>query len=157
MEEEQVKYCKPLTKEFLLDAGFRYVYYLPDEGEWCIMRKWYKNKSKTKLELNRVKVTKAIRTKKYGPTKTYDKVQFSYKNKGYAITLARFLYVWFVEDITEPGTVMDHIYNNPKDNNPDHLQPMSIPDNLEKRFKDNPYNAKNQWWYIEMQEKYKRR
>lgn len=136
-------YCKGLTKQELLDYGF--VNVIKEDGEWKIYRNWYKTSQKEKT-LGIVAITMATRKHKYRPDKIYPKINFSVRNKGiFSIPLSRFLYVWFIADITEPGYVVDHIDDDPYNNDLDNLQLLSIQDNLDKRFTDNPEAWTNQW------------
>ena len=135
-------YCKALTKQFLEEAGFKDVF--QHNGEWIIRRYWYKNNKKEKC-WSTIKISEAVRHHKYRPDKTYPKVNFSVRGKGiFSITLNRFLYVWFKGDIPE-GYVIDHKNNDPFDNDPKNLNCMTIEDNLNKRFDDNPESWTNQW------------
>ena len=136
-------YCRALSKQDLIDMGIERVYW---DGEWIVLRYWFKNNSKSKKEHTRVKITQAIRRHKYGPDRVYDKVQFSYRGTSMAIPLGRFLYAWFKGDIPE-GAVVDHHINDPKNNSLDNLRLLSIKENLDKRYEDNPETAVNQWVY----------
>lgn len=70
---------------------------------------------------------------------------FSIRGQGhYTIPLSRVLYAWFVEDIPD-GYVIDHLDNDPFNNNLDNLKLTTIADNLHKRFVDNPGCYINQW------------
>ena len=84
-----------------------------------------------------------VKEHKYGKTKSYPKIQMNYLGKGYAFPLSRVIYAWFKGDIPD-GYVVDHIDNNPFNNNIDNLQLLSIEENLYKRYEDDPNAAKNQ-------------
>ena len=127
-------YCKSLTKQELLDAGITNVECV--NGEWQVLRNWYKNNSKTKTS-NKISITLACGKHKYRPNKYYYKVTFSYKRKTYNVPLSRLVYVWFNGDIPD-GYVVDHINNDSFDNRPENLQILTVGDNLKKRFEDNP-------------------
>ena len=60
------------------------------------------------------------------------------------IPLSRFLYAWFNGDVPA-GYVVDHIDNDPYNNDPYNLQILTISENLEKRYEDNPEAWTNQW------------
>lgn len=134
-------YCKGLTKKELLDAGIIDV--KRDFLGWNVYRYWYKNNTGVKVH-SKIKVTMANRKHKYRPDKQYPKVSFCVKQKVYNIPLSRLIYVWYIEDIPD-GMVIDHIDNNPYNNNPSNLQMLSVGENLRKRFEDNPESWTNQW------------
>ena len=139
-------YNKTVTRQMLEELGIYHVYWDVEKGEWWIDRYWYKNNSKTKIH-TRVNVTDAICKHKYAPEKRYPKITLSSKNKSYTFTLARFIYAWFYGEVPE-GMVIDHYNNDPYDNRIENLQPLTIEENLAKRFKDNPKANHNQWGYI---------
>ena len=137
-------YCGPLTKQELLDSGITSVY-LTEEG-WKITRFWYVGNSKVKQE-KQLKISPGTRKHKYRPDKVYPIVVWSdrVRKKHYSIPLSRLIYVWFIGDILEPGMQVDHIDNNPYNNDPENLKLLTIQENLEKRFLDNPDSWTNQW------------
>lgn len=136
-------YCKPLTKQELLDLGFINVQCY--NGNWIIKRLWYKNNAKDKI-VKTIKITNvSCKHIKSGNTKKYNKVNFSVNSRGRSIPLARFLYVWFIEDITEPGLVVDHIDNDPFNDDISNLQLLTVKENNNKRFRDNPECNVNQY------------
>ena len=135
-------YCKGLSKQELVDYGFISVIY--KNKEWVIFRNWFRNNSQEK-ELKTIKITEATRKHKYRPDKVYPKVNFSVRGKGiFSIPLSRFIYVWFNGDVPD-GYVVDHIDNDPYNNHPDNLQILTISENLEKRYEDDPEAWTNQW------------
>ena len=135
-------YCAPLTKDELKAVGIVDIRKI--DGEWLIYRLWYKNFSKVK-ELKIIKPSLAITKHKFRPDKVYPKITFSTANKKYSIVLSRLIYVWFKEDITEPGLQVDHIDNDPFNNDPDNLELITIEQNLAKRYVDNPEAWTNQY------------
>ena len=126
-------YCKSLTKQELLDAGFTSVEYI--DNQWRVFRRWRKNSSKNKIDTE-IKVTLACGKHKYRPDKYYHKITYSFNRKVVNIPLSRFIYVWFKGDIPD-GYVVDHINNDSFDNRPENLQLLTVGDNLKKRFEDN--------------------
>ena len=66
-------YCKKLTKQELLDAGFTDVKYI--DNQWRIFRCWRKNNSKNKTDTE-ISITLACGKHKYRPNKYYQKVTF---------------------------------------------------------------------------------
>ena len=127
-------YCKSLTKQELLDAGFTSVEYINDQ--WRVFRRWRKNNSKEKFDTE-ISVTLARGKHKYRPDKYYHKITYSFNRKVINIPLSRLIYVWFIGDIPD-GYVVDHINNDSFDNRPENLQLLTVGDNLKKRFEDNP-------------------
>jgi hypothetical protein len=135
--EVKNSYCKGLTKAQLIAWGFTDVVYLPNLDEWKVLRFWYKNNSKAKLNTV-ITPNMAIGKHKYRPDKEYYKVTFSVRGEGtYSIPLSRFIYVWFNGDIPD-GYVVDHIDNDSYNNAPCNLRILTIEENLAKRFEDNP-------------------
>ena len=134
-------YCKKLTKQELLDAGFTSVEYI--DNQWRVFRRWRKNSSKEKFDTE-IKVTLACGKHKYRPDKYYHKITYSFNRKAINIPLSRFIYVWFKGDIPD-GYVVDHINNDSFDNRPENLQLLTVGDNLKKRFEDNEEAWVNQW------------
>lgn len=135
---------KQLTRQMLEDMGICHVDWDERTNNWWIDRYWYKNKSKTIKEHTRVKITYAICKHKYTFDKSYPKINFNYKGKGVCYPLARFIYAWFYGEVKE-GEVVDHIDNNPFNNNIENLQVLTQEQNLHKRYKDNPNYNRNQW------------
>lgn len=135
-------YCKPLTKQELQDLGILNIYKKDDK--WVVLRYWHIGGKKDK-EYYEIPESLAKRDHVYRPAKYYPKISFCAGQRHYSIALSRLLYVWFKGDITEPGYVVDHIDNNPFNNELDNLQLLTIQDNLAKRFKDNPDAWVNQW------------
>ena len=125
-------YCKSLTKQELLDAGFTSVEYI--DNQWRVFRRWRKNSSKEKIDTE-IKVTLACGKHKYRSNKYYHKITYSFNRKAINIPLSRLIYVWFKGDIPD-GYVVDHKNNDSFDNDPD---------NLKKRFEDNEEAWVNQW------------
>ena len=126
-------YCKKLTKQELLDAGFTSIEYI--DNQWRVFRRWRKNNSKEKIDTE-IKVTLACGKHKYRPDKYYHKITYSFNRKVINIPLSRFIYVWFKGDIPD-GYIINHINGNSFDNSPDNLQLLTVGDNLKKRFEDN--------------------
>ena len=71
-------YCKKLTKQELLDAGFTDVKYI--DNQWRIFRCWRKNNSKGKTNTE-ISITLAFGKHKYRPNKYYQKITFSVNRK----------------------------------------------------------------------------
>lgn len=141
------KYGKALTKKMLQDYGIVDVTYDESSEEWNVFRYWNRPGGSSQKTIKKVGISFATCKHKYGADKQYLKVSFSKDNKTISIPLARLIYVWYKEDVKD-GEVIDHIDNNPFNNNPDNLQKLNIGDNLAKRFADNPENAKNQYSYV---------
>lgn len=138
-------HCTALTKQMLLDMGISNVYV--ENKRWVIERTWRKVGRSTKPVTKRLKIFYNKTRHKYAPTKYYAIVGFSYNNMTHTYPLARFLYVWFKGDIPE-GYTVDHIDNNPFNNNLRNLQLLTLKENLEKRYDDNPDGKHNQYGYL---------
>ena len=134
---------KKLTKEMLQDWGITDINYDYTNNEWKVMRYWYKNNSKVK-QFKQLAICNAVCKHKYTTDKSYPIITFSYKQQMISLPLSRLIYVWYNGDIND-GFVVDHIDNNPYNNNPKNLQLLTQEQNLIKRFVDNPSNFKNQW------------
>lgn len=142
-------YCKELTRQQLLEWGF--VYPKQINGEWKIYRYWRKCGPGNVRELKEIKVTKAIGKHKYTKDKVYLKITFSVNNKTTSIPLSRFIYAFYA-GIAHEGLDIEHIDNDPMNNNIFNLRECTREQNLEKRFKDNPNNNRNQWDAIKSNE-----
>ena len=134
-------YCKKLTKQELLDAGFTEVKYINDQ--WRIFRRWRKYNSKEKFDTE-ISVTLACGKHKYRPDKYYHKVTYSFNRKVINIPLSRFIYVWFKGDIPD-GYIINHINGNSFDNRPENLELMAVGDNLRRRFESGEEERIKQW------------
>ena len=134
-------YCKKLTKQELLDAGFTSVKYINDQ--WRVFRRWRKNSSIEKFDTE-ISVTLACRKHKYRPDKYYDKITFSFNRKTFNIPLSRFIYVWFKGDIPD-GYIVTHINGDSFDNRPENLELMLVGDNLRRRFESGEEAQIKQW------------
>ena len=146
-------YCAKLTKQMLLDWGFYEVKYLPidehnftfnERTDWVIKRKWRKCGKNPKVVDKVINITEAVCKHKYTSDKKYLKITFSIGNKAVSLSLARFIYVWYIGDL-ENGEVVDHKDNNPYNNYWGNLQKMSVGKNLAKRYIDNPISPRNQY------------
>ena len=134
-------YCKKLTKQELLDAGFTSVEYI--DNQWRVFRRWRKNNSKEKFDTE-IKITLACGKHKYRPDKYYHKITYSLNGKAINIPLSRFIYAWFKGDIPD-GYIINHINGDSFDNRPENLQLLTVGDYLKKRFEDNEEAWVNQW------------
>ena len=123
-----------LTKKDLIDNG----YFV--EGE-----KVFKQRSKGVKE---VKQHLIITNHKYGKEKSYIYVSLIIKrlsgvHKQTPIGLHNVIYAWYKGELPL-GYDVDHIDNNPLNNNIDNLQLLTHEENLQKR----PIKGVNQWYYI---------
>lgn len=134
---------KELTKEMLTNWGITSINYNTESKNWEINRYWFKNNSKVKQNII-LKVSIAVRKHKYTNDKVYPIVSFAYKQQHISLPLARIIYAWFNEKVPN-GFVVDHIDNDPFNNQLSNLQLLTQEQNLIKRFIDNPTNYKNQW------------
>ena len=134
-------YCKKLTKQELLDAGFTDVKYI--DNQWRVFRRWRKNSSKEKIDTE-IKVTLACGKHKYRPDKYYHKITYSFNRKAINIPLSRFIYVWFKGDIPD-GYIIQHINGDSFHNRPENLQLLTVGDNLKRRFESGEEAQVKQW------------
>ena len=134
-------YCKKLTKQELLDAGFTEVKYINDQ--WRIFRRWRKNSSIEKFDTE-ISVTLACGKHKYRPNKYYHKITYSFNGKAINIPLSRFIYVWFNGDIPD-GYIINHKNGDSFDNRPENLELMAVGDNLRRRFESGEEERIKQW------------
>jgi|GEM_PF-3511240 len=133
---------KELTREYLEQIGFTDVYNW--YGEWHIFRYWYNSGGKVK-EYKQINVRNATCKHKYTHDKYYPILTISLGcGRSYTITLSKFLYAWF-KGCVPAGMDVDHIDNNPFNNDLDNLQLLSRKDNINKRLKDNPEGWINQY------------
>ena len=123
-----------LTKQDLIDNG----YFV--EGE-----KVFKQRSKGVKE---VKQHLIITNHKYGKEKSYIYVsliieRLSGRHRQTPIGLHNVIYAWYKGEVPL-GYEVDHIDNDPFNNNIDNLQLLTRKENLQKR----PIKGVNQWYYI---------
>ena len=135
-------YCKELTRQQLQDWGFACPKFI--DGQWRIYRYWYRSGPSKEKELKEISITKAVAHHKYTKDKVYLKITFSVNGKGVSIPLSRFIYAYFA-GIAHEGMDIEHIDNDPFNNNIFNLRECTREENLIKRFIDNPKNYINQW------------
>ena len=135
---------KKLTKKMLEEMGVK----VELQGdEWVVSRYSPKcGKSKENV-LKTCKRRTLIRKHKYAPDKVYVGYSWSYKNKVFACTESRLVYAYFIGDIPDNYDI-DHIDNNPYNNQLSNLRLLTREENLRKRFLDNEDNCRNQWDYF---------
>ena len=141
------KYAKQLTKEDLIKAGIKDIYFNPYDLQYHVINKYNRelslfrnNQGYLKFNLYIVdeqgqRIKKPIKRvfkgcKKVSNTYTYEKT---------AINLHRAIYAWFKGDIPQ-GMVIDHIDNKHEthyDNRPENLQLLTQAENLAKDRKSN--------------------
>ena len=137
---------KKLTREMLDDMGIK-VELNPVNLEWVVTRfekPFYHAKEKTWKVCKRRTI---VRKHKYAPDKVYVGYSWCYKGKVYACTESRLVYAYNIGDIPDNYDV-DHIDNNPLNNQLNNLRLLTREENLKKRFSDNVDNCVNQWDYI---------
>ena len=139
-----------LTSEMLKEWGIVNITWDEVTNNWKIERYWHKTSSK-EMSISVMKIQKAVCKHKYTADKEYPIVGFSAENKHHCIPLARLIYAWFYGEVPE-GMEIDHIDNDPFNNNIDNLQIVSVEENLKKRFQDNPDACRNQFDAIKKKE-----
>ena len=135
---------KELTREQLEKMGI--VRITLGANGWIVTRKWHKTSTKrenTPVFEKVIKRSIAERKHRYSEAKYYPFYSFSYNGKAQAITESRLIYAWFYGEVPA-GYDVDHIDNDPFNNDLDNLQLLSRRENLAKRFEDNPDASHNQ-------------
>ena len=137
-----IKFAKGLTKEYLIKAGVKDIYFNPYDLQYHVIGKNDKEKSlfrndKGYLHFNIYAlneqgqyIKKPIRRKHKGCKKVSD----TYRYKSTTINLHRAIYAWFKGDIPQ-GIVVDHIDNKHEthyDNRPENLQLLTPAENVAK-------------------------
>ena len=127
-----------LTKKMLEDWGF--VDASSEDGiRWRLTREWYgkglPGSGERKKVVKEITPSLITRTHPYGNDKSYYGVAFSVGGRSETMTLARFVYAWFVGDVPA-GMQVDHIDNDPLNNDPANLRLVTPKENIRKRFWD---------------------
>ena len=136
------KYAKKLTKDDLIKAGIKDIYFNPYDLQYHVIKKNDKEKSLFRnnqgylyfmafaIDDQGQYIKKPIRRKLKGCKKVSD----TYKYKLRTIPLHRAIYAWFKGEVPE-GMVVDHINNKHEthyDNRPENLQLLTPSENLSK-------------------------
>lgn len=134
-----------LDKQQLYDLGIRDI--LKDaNGEWVLLRLAYPVGPRTtqKPHLTMTRYTDAVCKHKYTKDKVYRKFTFC----GKSFTVSRVVYAWYKGAIPS-GYEVDHIDNDPFNNDLDNLRLATPEENLKKRYKDwhrwDTPNQYNRW------------
>lgn len=126
-----------LTKQDLINWGITVEQ--NEDGSYTIYRTGLVNGFSPDIVTRELSVTVTTCRHKYGKDKQYPYVVFSVNSKPKGILVSRLMYAWFVGDIPD-GYDIDHIDNNPFNNNPENLQILTRKENLIKRGP-----GRNQW------------
>lgn len=130
---------KTLTKKQLEDWGF--VEVKSTNGyDWEVMREWKGTGTNKTKRLKKIAISTLVAKHKYGKDKYYRGIGFSAEGRTHTISLARFIYAWFKGDVP-PDMEIDHIDNDPFNNDPDNLRLTTKADNIRKRFIDGNFNG----------------
>lgn len=136
------KYAKQLTKDDLIKAGIKDIYFNPYDLQYHIINKYnrelslYQNHQRyiyfiiLDLDDQGQYIKRPIKRKRKGYKKIYD--TYIYKTK--TIPLHRAIYAWFKGDIPQ-GMVVDHIDNKHEthyDNRLENLQLLTQAENVSK-------------------------
>lgn len=121
---------RKITKQQLLDWGLRVEQ--DENGDYHV------------YHCRELGIHTALCKHPHGTDKEYPIVVFSHKGKTTSLTLSRLVYAWYIGDVSEKEDV-DHIDNDPFNNDLNNLQLLSRKENLKKRFKDNPGGHHNQY------------
>ena len=120
---------KGLTKKDLINWGISVE---EKNGEYLITRTGRPSGFHKKEVTRPVKVFDFSCKHKYGEDRVYKGIAISVNSKPKVILLSRLYYVWFIQDIPD-GYDVDHIDNNPFNNNLENLQLLTRAENLAKR------------------------
>ena len=104
-------YAEELTKKRLKEMGVIDVYWDEDQELWVIHRRWYRNRSKTKMDdyFFTGKVNNQSHDK--GKDKQYRVITWNYKGKAFSSSIARIVKAW-VKGRVRAGYVVDHRNND---------------------------------------------
>ena len=111
-----------------------------DGREWTIMRNWRKVGRSNECTTRKIKISTAVCKHPYGTNKSYPTLAFSADSRIRSMTLARFLYAWFVGPVTSDMDV-DHIDNDCFNNNISNLRLVTRAENIRKKFTDSDCNV----------------
>lgn len=143
-----MKNTRTLSKKFLEEQGIKIEIDASREWGYKILHKALKQgTSKNPVYIWR-ELKPCINKHKPGKYSGYGKIYYllswSTKMKAWCFPLARIIYVYFgPEEELDPSLDIDHIDNNPFNNEITNLQPLSRSENIGKR-----YMAYNQWVYV---------
>ena len=146
------RFAAKLTKEDLMKAGIKDIYYDPDEPKYHIIGnddkevKLYKDKrgylafklDELDADGNKIKVPITRKYKYRGSEKEID--SYNYKNK--PMTLSRAVWAWFYGEATE-GLVVDHIDNKHTTHYDNRLENLQLITQKENSTKDRPKGPRN--------------
>lgn len=136
------RYTKQLTKDDLIRAGVKDIYFNPYDLQYHVINKYNRELSLhqnhqryiyfviSDLDDEGQYIKKPIKIKRKG----YKKISDTYRYKTKTIYLHRAIYVWYKGDIPQ-GMIVDHIDNKhdtPYDNRPENLQLLTQAENLAK-------------------------
>lgn len=99
-----------------------------------------------KLIGNKAYIGNATTKHKYGKTLTYKVIAIKINNKWTTTTLQKFLYIYFFGEY-DSSLEVDHINDNPFDNDLNNLQLLTKDDNLKKSRQANDNIGRNQYSY----------
>lgn len=134
---------KRLTKEQLIEWGVTNVYWDADLSDWIVRKHAYNKRKKRDLELNATKTT-VVGKHKYTKDKKYYAYCWYDGADKHTVSAARLIYAWFYNVVPE-GMDVEHIDNDSFNNELSNLTLSTRPDNLRKRYLDNPNNNHNQY------------
>lgn len=122
---------KALSREELESYGLR-ITKCDSEVTGYLIERFGNNKKSHKKTWKKINPIINIRQHPYGKPKSYYLVGFSNDCKNHTYPMARVIYAWFKGYVPADKDV-DHIDNNPTNNNIENLQLLSRSENLAKR------------------------
>ena len=145
------EYAAKLTKEDLMKAGIKDIYYDPDEPRYHIIRNdgeevklYYKNGYLSfalyKLDENGNKIKVPVKQKYKYRGNVKEKDGYNYKSR--PMTLSRAVYAWFHGEASE-GLVVDHIDNKHTTHYDNRLNNLQLITQQENSLKNRPQGPRN--------------
>ena len=145
------KYAAKLTKEDLIKAGIKDIYYDPDEPKYHIIgnddkevklyyKSGYLSFALYKLDENGNKIKVPVKQKYKYRGKVKEKNGYNYKSR--PMTLSRAVYAWFHGEASE-GLVVDHIDNKHTTHYDNRLENLQLITQQENSLKNRPQGPRN--------------
>ena len=126
------KVWKELTKEMLLERGIEVLNEKDKNGNYIILRTGKKS-CNSKVTTFPLKLTLSGQYCEYSQKwKYYYRTGFNFNGKTETYTVSRIYYAWFIGPVPE-GIEVDHIVDEPINNDISNLKLLTPPENRQKR------------------------